>query len=258
MKKEMESKKNDIDISDLSTSYPAPLYQRVKNIIKDKIESGAFKPDEKIPSENELVDMLNISRPTVNRALRELTSEGQLIRLQGVGTFVAHRKPQTELLAIRSIADEIEKWGHEHSCEVLLLRKEKVERSLTEAMGLPYGTPVYHSLIIHRDNDTAIQLADRYVNPKLAPKYIEQDFRNTTPADYLSKTVPIEKVEHILEAIIPNRQVQKDLEIDPDEPCLVLHRKTWAYGLIATKNMFVYPGSRYRIGGSFDLGVSNL
>jgi DNA-binding GntR family transcriptional regulator len=44
---------------------------------------------------------------TINRALRELTDEGLLVRLQGVGTFVAEPKGQSALFEVRSIADEI-------------------------------------------------------------------------------------------------------------------------------------------------------
>ncbi|KHG49472.1 histidine utilization repressor domain protein [Enterobacter hormaechei subsp. xiangfangensis] len=47
------------------------------------------------------------ARMTINRALRELTDEGLLVRLQGVGTFVAEPKGQSALFEIRSIADEI-------------------------------------------------------------------------------------------------------------------------------------------------------
>lgn len=61
------------------------------------------------------------SRMTINRALRELTDEGLLVRLQGVGTFVAEPKGQSALFEIRSIADEINARQHQHRCEVLTL-----------------------------------------------------------------------------------------------------------------------------------------
>lgn len=68
-------------------SFPAPLYQRVKQMIVQQIHSGAWPPHYRIPSEAELVEQLGFSRMTINRALRELTTEGLLIRMQGVGTL---------------------------------------------------------------------------------------------------------------------------------------------------------------------------
>ena len=75
---------------------PAPLYARVKQMIVQQIESGTWPPHHRVPSESELVAELGFSRMTINRALRELTAEGLLVRMQGVGTFVA--EPKTCLL----------------------------------------------------------------------------------------------------------------------------------------------------------------
>ena len=70
-----------------------PRYSRVKRMITDRIDSGEWQPRHRIPSESELVRDLGVSRMTINRALRELTLDGRLIRVQGVGTFVATPKP---------------------------------------------------------------------------------------------------------------------------------------------------------------------
>ena len=84
-----------------------PRYSRVKRMITDKIDSGAWQPRHRIPSESELVRDLGVSRMTINRALRELTLDGRLVRVQGVGTFVAEPKAQSALFEVRNIADEI-------------------------------------------------------------------------------------------------------------------------------------------------------
>ncbi len=84
-----------------------PLYQQVKEYIIGKINDSALQPGMQIESEAELVARLNVSRMTVNRALRELSVDGLLRRIQGRGTFVAERKPQAALLQISSIAEEI-------------------------------------------------------------------------------------------------------------------------------------------------------
>ncbi|MDC6679410.1 GntR family transcriptional regulator, partial [Leclercia adecarboxylata] len=66
-----------------------PLYEKVKEYILRNVSTGVWAREQRIPSENELVATLGVSRMTVHRALRELTSEGFLVRIQGVGTFVA-------------------------------------------------------------------------------------------------------------------------------------------------------------------------
>lgn len=71
---------------------PLPIYARVKAMVADKILCGEWRPNDRVPSETELVQQLGFSRMTINRALRELTAEGLLVRMQGVGTFVAEPK----------------------------------------------------------------------------------------------------------------------------------------------------------------------
>lgn len=234
-----------------SHSPPLPLYKQVKNYIEDRIGRGDWKPNMRIPSENQLVDMLGVSRMTANRAIRELSAEGHLVRLQGVGTFVAEHKPQCGFLEIKSISQEIKERGGVHSSTVHLLQEEEASHELALIMGISEGAAVYHSIIVHRDRGHPIQYAERYVNPVVAPDYLEQDFTRITPTEYLLRVAPLTEVEHIVEAILPDEHIRTLLEIGEEEPCLVLHRITWSKGIVATKNRFIYPGSRYRIGGRF-------
>ena len=228
-----------------------PRYQQVKEYILSRIEGGELQPEMKIESENRLVDLLGVSRMTVNRALRELTAEGRLTRVQGVGTFVASQKPQSALLEVRSIAREICERGGVYSCDVRLLAEEKLKPSLARSMKLQPYSSVYHSIIVHMDSRVAIQLADRYVNPAIAPDYLQQDLTKISPNEYLLSLAPISEVEHVVEAVIPDSWIRELLHINEVEPCLVLHRKTWVGREVATQSSFYYPGSRYAIGGRF-------
>ena len=72
-----------------------------------------------------------------------------------------------------------------------------------------------------------------------------------TPSEYLLKVARPDEVEHVIEASMPNTQMQSLLEIAESEPCLILHRTTWVKGLLATNNRIVWPGSRHSIGGRF-------
>ena len=86
---------------------PQPIYAKLKQAISLKITSGQWQVNQRIPSESEVVKALGVSRMTVNRALRELTAEGFLVRHQGLGTFVAEKKLIRHCL--RSITSQ-KKW----------------------------------------------------------------------------------------------------------------------------------------------------
>ena len=91
-----------------------PLYMQVKEHILDNIQSGAWAAGTRVPSENELVESFGISRMTANRALRELSADGFLARVPGVGTFVKEQTARTSLMELRNIAEEIAARGHKH------------------------------------------------------------------------------------------------------------------------------------------------
>jgi len=226
-----------------------PHYQRVKRMIADRIAAGAWSAGDRISSEAELVKELGVSRMTINRALRELTIEGILTRVQGVGTFVATAKPQAALFEVRNIAEEIAERGHQHRAEVISLTAEPAPEEIAETFGLKPGARVFHSLLLHRENDLPVQIEDRYVDPRHAVDYLAQDFTRQTPYVYLTAIAPISEAEHIIEAVLPNAMERKLLKIDAHEPCLQLTRRTWSAGKPVSHVRLIYPGSRYRLSG---------
>ena len=62
-------------------------YEKIKDYILTGLEEGTWQAGDKIPSEAELVMSLNVSRMTVNRAVRELANSGLLVRIPGAGTL---------------------------------------------------------------------------------------------------------------------------------------------------------------------------
>lgn len=228
-----------------------PLYIRVKDYIRENIDGGVWEAKARVPSENELIATLGVSKMTVNRALRELADEGLLVRVVGVGSFVAEGKIQVHPLEVRNIAEEIAERGHIHRAQVEHLGSEKASGKLASDLSLKAGAQVYHSIILHLENDVPIQLEDRYVNPEVAPDYVNCDFTKTTPAEYLMSNAPLQEVEHIVEAQMPTASIARLLDLAPNEPCLTISRRTWANGRVASGARLYHPGSTYRLGGRF-------
>ena len=233
---------------------PFALYEKIKKSIVRDIESGTLNPDDKVLSENKLAKSFNASRMTANRALKELAEEGRIVRVQGVGTFVARPKPGAALLEIKSIAKEIADWGGVHSSQILVLKKEKITAKIAQKMNLKFDDKIFHSIIVHKDRNVPVQYSERFINPEVAPLYLSQDFKKITPSEYLLSVAPVQEAEHIIEAVNCNKEIQKLLKIKPDEPCLSLKRRTWSYDMVATYSIIISPGSRYKLVGKFIRG----
>jgi GntR family histidine utilization transcriptional repressor len=204
-----------------------------------------------MPSEAELVAQFGVSRMTVNRALRELQTEGLIERVQGVGTFAAQLQRVSSTLTIRDLHGEIAARGNTHHAEVHLARQEPAGAALAQRIGVAEGAPVFHTLIVHHENGVPLQCEDRYVNPACAPDYLSVDFTQTTPTHYLLEVAPLWEAQYSIEASAPTAREAKLLGIGRADPCLIVVRRTVSRGVPITLARLVHPGSRYQIDGQF-------
>ncbi|MET0264142.1 MAG: GntR family transcriptional regulator [Duganella sp.] len=85
----------------------SPLYQQIKALITQSLQSGEWKPGEMIPSEVELANRFKVSQGTVRKAIDELAAENLVMRKQGKGTFVAtHHEARAHFRFLRLMPDE--------------------------------------------------------------------------------------------------------------------------------------------------------
>jgi len=220
----------------------------IKQHICQKIESGEWQQHEKVASENVLAEQFSVSRMTARRALQELTEQGLLVRSQGSGTFVATFKSQSSLLEIRNIADEIQDRGHQHHAKQLTLKAVAVNEEITILLNLKSSEKVFYSELLHFENDQPIQLEQRYVNSALVKNYLNQDFTQTTPHEYLSSEAPLTEATHEVEAILASYDICQLLTIEESIPCLQVKRRTWSSQGVVSLAILTAPGNKYRLG----------
>lgn len=229
------------------------LGQQVRNFVMEKIDSGAWPEGSRIPSEAQLVEQLGASRMTIHIALRDLSTAGFLLRKQGAGTFVAPRRSQSTFMELRNIHAEIEERGNQHTTDVHVLEEVNCDLALATEMNVAAGSAVFHSLLVHRENGRPLQLEDRYVNPIFAPDYLMQDFTLVTPNEHLMEMGALDEVEHVVQAISAGEQARTLLEMQVGEPVLLLRRRTWSRGMIATSARLLHPGMRFSLAGKMDV-----
>jgi GntR family transcriptional regulator, histidine utilization repressor len=232
-------------------SAPGAPYLRVKHFLKTGLASGRWPSGALMPSEAELVALFGVSRMTVNRALRELQAEGLVERTQGVGTFAAPLHAVSSTLTIHDLHDEIVARGHHHHAVVHLQRSEAAPPALAQQLGLAAGAPVFHTLIVHFENQVPLQCEDRYVNPAEAPAYLQADFTRSTPTQVLFETTALWRAQYSIEAACPTRQEAQLLGLAGDAPCLVVVRRTFSQRAPITLARLVHPGALYSLQGEF-------
>ncbi|SEP03356.1 GntR family transcriptional regulator, histidine utilization repressor [Salinihabitans flavidus] len=228
-----------------------PLSRQIKDFILEGISSGDLSPGDRIPSEAELAKHFSASRMTVNRAVSELTVEGRLSRVQGLGTFVAEFKPLAPLFEVRSIAQEVVEQGKTHSSVLLEAECEPATKQEAGRLEVETGTEIFKLQVLHLSDGRPIQIEVRLVVPKFAPLFLEQDFTTITPSDYLQKNVLFSEVEHKVDAVSAGEEIGQLLEIEKNAPCLRLVRRTWIGNEIITYVQLIHPGEAFRFTGRF-------
>lgn len=239
------------EFDEVSKTAPEPIYQQIKSIIRERIASGEWPAGQKLPSENDLVAALDVSRMTINRALRELTQEGLIKRVHGLGSFVAETPRHASLIELQDIALEIEQGGGRHQARVLALETVEATAAIAAQMEVEVGAPLYHLHTVHIQDDVPIQLEARYVNPGLLPEFIEQDFTAITSTAYLLQQFKPDEMEHRVRAILPDAATRRLLAMESAQPCLELTRRTWKQGQVVTYVVLTYPGDRYDLGARY-------
>ncbi|PSJ44044.1 histidine utilization repressor [Zobellella endophytica] len=231
-----------------------PLYQQIKQHILDRIQSGEYPLHQQIPPEQELAGQFSVSRMTAHKAIRDLVQEGYLMRRAGLGTFVTEPKAESPLADINNIADEVRQRGHDYSNSVILLDSIRADEEIALQMGMRLNARVFHSVIVHLENQVPIQVEERFVNPALAPDYLGCDFSEMTPNAYLVQHCPLSDLEHIVEARLAPPQIREWLQLKADTPCLLVSRRTWSLHQLVSFARLWHPGNRYKLRSTLKLG----
>lgn len=230
---------------------PKAHYRRIKEAILERIEDGRLAVHDRVPSESELAAEFGVSRMTANRALRELSEAGIVERLPGVGSFVADRRTHGALFTIRDIADEIAERGHQHAARLLLRETVEADETLAARFHLRKGTRLFHVHVLHLSDAVPILLEDRHVNPAVAPDFLALDPERETSYSHLMRVAPLQEVEHAISAVAPGDVIAGLLALEPGEPCLLIRRRTWTRGRVASLADLWHAGSRYELNGRF-------
>ena len=83
-----------------------PRYMQILNVLSQRVETGQYPLEERLPTESELCDEFGASRFTVREALRRLVDHGMVQRRQGAGSIVVAASPKARYVhSLSSLAD---------------------------------------------------------------------------------------------------------------------------------------------------------
>ncbi|BEU86657.1 GntR family transcriptional regulator [Selenomonas sp. TAMA-11512] len=207
----------------LDRNNPKTLYQQLKDILLEDIESGKLEPSERIPSENELSDTYGVSRMTARSVLVDLTREGRLYRVPGKGTFVAE-KIVASSTAYVDIRDQLEQKGYEVRTKMVSCGIEQCGETVAKHLGIRPLDNVFKIRRIRWAKDFPISIHTSYIAPKysqsLTPELLEQE----QLCVLLNRCCGLQRkrVVETLESVGASEEESSLLEVPKGHPLLLL------------------------------------
>jgi GntR family histidine utilization transcriptional repressor len=226
-----------------------PAHAQIRSYVLERIMSGEWPPNYKIPSEHKFAELFGVNRLTAHHALKELGREGVVTRVRGRGTSVAPPRTPLTTLEIIDIAHEIETRGNRHTMRVV----QQLARSATAIDGqrlrIAVGSRLFHTIVLHLENDRPLEIEDRLVNADVVPDFLKLDLSRETAYSYLMRQLPYFEGAHAVRAVEANTMQRQLLDLQPGEPCLELERITWLGKRVVTWVRLLHPGLRFEILG---------
>ena len=205
-----------------------PLYIQISNDILSKIEEGEFK--NMLPSEMELVNLYNVSRVTIRKALEKLEKEEIITRRAGFGTKINSNKEELKnFTLVKSFTNEMKESGAKNSVtfsstiSIVYANKDMISIFKCEPT-----SKLYELKRLRGVNDKPIVFSDTWLNlPIELPT--SREFLFGSLYDYLiSNNVYFSRFEEELEAITPTKELRELLNLDKDSAVLKRVRKGYS------------------------------
>ena len=157
----------------LERNNPKTLYQQLRDVLVDSIESETWGVNERIPSENKLSEIYGLSRMTVRAVISDLVKEGMLYRVQGKGTFVADKIVTLSPTYI-GIREQLEKMGYEVKTRIIECDIVPSTHTIAQSLHLEVGTPVFMMKRVRYIKGGPISLHISYVNAEYSEKLTKE------------------------------------------------------------------------------------
>lgn len=209
-----------------------PRHSQISQWLRKKIEEGDFKPDEKLPSENELAKKFDVSRVTIRRALQSLESEEIIYRCQGLGSFVKDDRAPHNLVRLTDFNEDMSKAGLNASSEVREFMTVDATDWLAEILDIEKGTKVLQVDRLRLGNNEPIAF-DKTWLPILYGQLLDPSSLNkTTIYKQLEENyeIPIVRGSYRISAENADIELAKELKIPEHSSLLLIDRTSFTIG----------------------------
>jgi GntR family transcriptional regulator len=209
---------------------PIPFYYQIEAILRQKIETGVWKPETTLPTEKELCAQFAVSRGPVRQALRNLEITGLVYPVQGKGVIVKETPFRPNPLINASFFKEIERLGLKPSSRIISQAMVAPTPEVAQILQLGKDEKILLIKRLIKGDAVPLALAVTHLPEQLFPGLDGADLTETALYDLIVKKyqIAIKKVQESFEPILPDSETLKLLNLDTHQPSLLVHRISYS------------------------------
>lgn len=206
-----------------------PIYYQLQELLVGMIESGELKPGDKLPSENELVDKYDISRNTVQKAIRALVNWGLAQRVQGKGTFVCNKSVTLSITASLSLTSEIIGLNKVPHSKILQAKIIEASFNIAKKLNVEKDTEVYIIQRIRFVDDLPLMIQTSYIPIEYLPNLLDKNLEDKSLFSTIMNEygIKIDKASETMRAVSVTKFEGEMLDIPEYSPAFLLQRITY-------------------------------
>lgn len=193
-------------------------FMSVKNCLLEKINTMA--PNEKLPSERDLIEEFGFSRPTIQKALSDLENEGIIYRRPRQGSFVSERRLHKSLDSLQSFPEDLRSSGDVPSTRLIAFEIIEASETVARKLHLKTGDPVYYLVRLRHKNGDPIIYDYSYYAPFAIQDASCEVFVDSIYSFMEQRGMKISMAEKTVDAILPPKEIAEALKLRDDKPVI--------------------------------------
>ncbi len=216
------------NLSEIEKNSLVPIYHQLFSLLLDLIDNRVYKPHDRLPSENELAEIYQISRNTAQRSIRQLVTRGVAYRIRGKGTFVSDKTITYSVTASLSYSAEIIGMNKILQNKLIHIKEISAPPLIARKLNIGEGEPVYSIQRVRLVDDIPMSLQTSYLPKSMVPDLINKKFEEGS----LFKTVKKEYrheigvASEVLKSVLADAHEARLLDIKENDAVFLLERVT--------------------------------
>ncbi len=199
-----------------------PLHSQLKESIIAAIQSGAYLPGARLPSQRELCQQHNMSHMTVRRAINELVGEGYIIAVPGRGLFVKEKNLAYPLENFKGFNTLTRESGQVPGSQVLEARLLPASEAMARNLQIPERSELVYLHRLRFINGRPVMIQQSWLPHEICPGILRFDFSTESLFEVLAKEygMPVVEGSQTISARLATRQERQKLQLPA--PAVVL------------------------------------